>query len=262
MTLEQKAQTLLDAALRLEPHRRGLIGTLGYEMPSLKTFGCASEGTNIILTQPMGAGAEAVRRIHLKGERNLVIVDSFLKGHVNVDIAGDDNLVVICQARVAKLTVGMVGDQRAVYTGPDAKLHSGNLVLGEGSTPTSIIVGRQCMFSKDIAIRATDSHAVIDIHTRSVINEPASILVEPYVWLGEGASILKGSVVGFGSIVASLGLVSGNLPPRSACGGVPAKVLRQDVTWSYKSHPSTKQIEERLNDLAAFESAKTSRASG
>ena len=47
-----------------------------------------------------------------------------------------------------------------------------------------------------------------------------------------GATILKGVRIGKGSIVAAGAVVTSDVPPNSMVGGVPAKVIKSDVTWS------------------------------
>lgn len=47
------------------------------------------------------------------------------------------------------------------------------------------------------------------------------------VWIGAGAVILGGSVIGERSVIAAGAVVSGEISPYSVAGGVPAKVIRK-----------------------------------
>jgi virginiamycin A acetyltransferase len=47
------------------------------------------------------------------------------------------------------------------------------------------------------------------------------------VWIGYEAVILPGSHIGDGAIVAARAVVSGNVPPYSIVGGVPARLIRK-----------------------------------
>jgi acetyltransferase-like isoleucine patch superfamily enzyme len=53
------------------------------------------------------------------------------------------------------------------------------------------------------------------------------IVIEDDVWLGAAAVITDGVRVGKGSVVAAGAVVTGDVPPLTVVGGVPARVLRQ-----------------------------------
>lgn len=52
------------------------------------------------------------------------------------------------------------------------------------------------------------------------------ILIDDDVWLCERVTILSGSHIGQGAIVAAGAVVSGEIPPYSIAGGIPAKVIK------------------------------------
>ncbi|MBC8032769.1 MAG: acyltransferase [Chitinophagaceae bacterium] len=52
------------------------------------------------------------------------------------------------------------------------------------------------------------------------------VVIKDDVWIGAGATILKGSVIERGAIIAAGALVNRTIPPYAIAGGVPAKVLR------------------------------------
>jgi maltose O-acetyltransferase len=52
------------------------------------------------------------------------------------------------------------------------------------------------------------------------------IVVEDDVWVGAGAIVLKGVVLGRGSIVAAGAVVTKSVPPYAVVGGTPARVLK------------------------------------
>ena len=87
------------------------------------------------------------------------------------------------------------------------------------------------MFSAGIAVRTHDDHGIIDTETGQTLNAPGNVHFEPHVWVGLDATILKGVRLGFGSIVATRALVTRNVPPKTLVAGLPARVLRTNVSW-------------------------------
>ncbi|MBV8068871.1 MAG: acyltransferase [Acidobacteriaceae bacterium] len=94
----------------------------------------------------------------------------------------------------------------------------------------NVAVGEDCMFATDVTIRNSDLHGMIDMETGHWLNPPGHVHLEPHVWLGQGAKILKNATVGYGSIVAAGAVVTGDLPRFSAAGGIPARVIRRNVS--------------------------------
>ena len=53
------------------------------------------------------------------------------------------------------------------------------------------------------------------------------IVIGNYVWIGVRATILCGVTIGEGAIVMAGAMVTGDVPPYTVVGGVPAKVVGQ-----------------------------------
>lgn len=53
------------------------------------------------------------------------------------------------------------------------------------------------------------------------------IIIEDNVWIGERCTILKGVVIGHGSIIGCDSVVTYSIPPYSVAAGNPAKVVKQ-----------------------------------
>ena len=54
----------------------------------------------------------------------------------------------------------------------------------------------------------------------------APISIGPKVWIGFGASVLKGVTIGEGAVVGAMSVVTRDVPPYAVVGGNPAKVIR------------------------------------
>jgi acetyltransferase-like isoleucine patch superfamily enzyme len=71
-------------------------------------------------------------------------------------------------------------------------------------------------------------------HDHEVGRPPASgaVTISPVVigreaWIGCKVTVLRGAVIGDGTVVAANAVVRGTLPPGVVAGGIPARVLRQ-----------------------------------
>lgn len=109
-----------------------------------------------------------------------------------------------------------------------ARLHLGSGFLNTGSLlvcTTEISIGEMCLFGEQVIIRDDDSHE-IDHRLRR-----APITIGDRVWVGMRAMILKGVTIGDGAVVAAGSVVTRDVPAGVLVGGVPARIIRKDVTW-------------------------------
>ena len=90
----------------------------------------------------------------------------------------------------------------------------------------SVRIGADCLVSWEVMIADTDYHSVGDAPVA------APVVLEDLVWVGARATILKGVTVGEGAVVAAGAVVTADVAPRTLVAGVPARVVREDVTWS------------------------------
>jgi len=77
---------------------------------------------------------------------------------------------------------------------------------------------------------------------------PSDVIVEDGVWLGAHVTLCPGAHVGRGSIVVAGAVVTGNIPPYTIVGGVPAKVIKYRFTLEeqLKHEEMVLPLEERL----------------
>lgn len=94
------------------------------------------------------------------------------------------------------------------------------------------------MFSHGIVIRTSDDHSIVDIDSGSWINPIESIRIDPYVWLCPEVHVLRGVRVGFGSIIGERSLVTTDVGSCVLAVGVPARAIRERVSWDRSAKPS------------------------
>lgn len=115
--------------------------------------------------------------------------------------------------------------------------------LGEGLTweggaalcyreAQAIILGDDCMLSNDVRLRTEDGHGIFDTASRERLNPAEPVVIGPHVWIGHGATVNKGTRIGRGAVLGTKALANGTLEGHAIHAGVPARTLREGVTWS------------------------------
>ena len=61
-------------------------------------------------------------------------------------------------------------------------------------------------------------------------NHYAPITIGKYVWIGSNATVLSGVTIGDWAVVAAGAVVTGDVPPLTVVGGVPAKIIKTIVS--------------------------------
>lgn len=115
------------------------------------------------------------------------------------------------------------------------RAHEGTLrigdkcVFGQNNTVNchlDVNIGDECIIADWVYIGDFDHRTELTslpIRSQGLIKSPVTIGSD--VWLGVKVTILRGSRVGRGSVIAANAVVRGAVPEYSIAGGVPAKVL-------------------------------------
>lgn len=128
-----------------------------------------------------------------------------------------------------------IGHGSKISVSDDAKVSFGNnfIVSAESSIVAhrEIGFGDNCLLSWDILIMDTDLHHIYDKEGK-VLNEPQRVLIESNVWIGCRSTILKGSMIPKGTVIAAGSLISKVLVTENCIyGGNPCRILKEEIYW-------------------------------
>lgn len=108
-------------------------------------------------------------------------------------------------------------------------------VIGEGcyfscrERNTKLSIGNNCMFSRNVRLMTSDGHDILQSGVR--INMARDISIGNHVWLADGVTVLKGVSIGDGSVVGIHSLLTMNIPNNTIAAGIPAKIIKKNITW-------------------------------
>lgn len=190
-------------------------------------------------------------RVRVKGHGHRVEIDDARLFGAKIEISGDRNQLIIgshtrlwgaviklhgrnlrceigehCRLRNVEITLEDVGSRIVIKSSTSGT--GCRLLSGEGRL---IEIGEDCMMSVNADLRNTDGHSVIDLASGERVNAAKDIVVGDHVWIGLRVQVLKGVSVGEHSIVAAGSVVVKEVPPYTIVAGIPAKPIREGVTW-------------------------------
>lgn len=91
----------------------------------------------------------------------------------------------------------------------------------------SIKIGNNVAIARDVIIRDTDAHDIID----GKHEKTKPVVIGNHVWIGTRAVIMKGVTIGDGAVIAAGAIVTKDVPKNSVVAGVPAKVIKENIEW-------------------------------
>jgi acetyltransferase-like isoleucine patch superfamily enzyme len=169
-----------------------------------------------------------------------------------------DTLIVLASQTQNLTSLGVGGDGATIFIGPDCEFTAGDLYCGSRSsivfngevTATrcavvdarnggSIVAEPDQLWAANVYVATDDMHRLADRATGSRLNPfGAHIRLGRHVWLGRDVSVTGHTDIGDDVVVGMQSMVRGQkIPPNTAIGGVPARVLREGVTWSVDDLP-------------------------
>ncbi|MCM1139469.1 MAG: acyltransferase [Muribaculum sp.] len=149
-----------------------------------------------------------------------------------IDISGANNILEIGNS------TGIYDSGRIRIEDMNNKVRIGNRVsissafFSVADNFTTIEIGDESLISSNVTFRTSDSHSILDALSNKRINHGKDINIGCHCWIGNNATILKGSVIKDNSIIGTHSLVAGSEIPANCCAvGLPARVVKNNVKW-------------------------------
>ncbi len=191
-------------------------------------------------------------RVRDYGRGNRIETAGAMFKKCRVQFFGNDNVISLAPgASATDLEITILGSRNQIQIGAHVSYLDGDIWcssddgiirIGEKTTISdatltlteprmAITIGSDCLISWKVDVRCGDGHPIVDQATGEIINPARPIVIGNHVWLAANVQILKGVTIGEHSVIGSHSLVTHDVPPHAVAAGVPAKVLRENVTW-------------------------------
>lgn len=116
----------------------------------------------------------------------------------------------------------------SVYFGEDTRVLT---------TQAQLVIGNHVMFGPGVTIVTGDHRTnaigkyMTDLSDADKLPEnDQDVIIEDDVWIGANATVLKGVIIGKGSVIAAGSVMTKSCPAYSIVGGIPARVLKSRFT--------------------------------
>ncbi len=148
---------------------------------------------------------------------------------LKIDINGSHNQITIAEQVKFSGQLLIVGNHLRIYIGARTTAIDCYILARD----KSVTIGKDCMISRGIEIRATDVHKVYDIESNARLNNAHSdIILGDKIWIAANVTISKNVTIASGCIIAAGAFVNKPIEtPNCMIAGTPAKVIRQNVRW-------------------------------
>ena len=171
-------------------------------------------------------------KVRINGKENLLQINRGNYKRIKIGIDGNNNSVIIEEnVYIRNLEIIIQGNNHTVFVSKRVEIGGASIVCcGENS---KVYLGEDCLLA-NINIKSCDGHSIYQDDI--VINNSQSVNIGKNVWIAQDVNILKGVEIGDNSIVGINSLVTSNkYPSNIILGGVPAKIIKKNITWGKES---------------------------
>jgi acetyltransferase-like isoleucine patch superfamily enzyme len=110
-----------------------------------------------------------------------------------------------------------------------------NVLSNNDANAGNLKIGNYCSIARTALFLTSGNHNYHTLSTypfkqlffkKNNCGSKGDIIIEDDVWIGENVTVLSGSHIGQGAVIAANALVSGQIAPYAIVGGVPAKLIK------------------------------------
>lgn len=170
--------------------------------------------------------------VKIKGSNNILYCEKGVKMEgSSIFFNASNSVVYLSSSKFAYRISAFINNANVFYMGKNnSETSILHVILSEQK---HCIIGNNGMFSREVWIRNADPHLIYNTESKSRINPTKSVFIGDHVWIGQSATILKGTQIDSGSIIGAMSVVSGKKIPHNISGaGNPYKQLSQNIFWS------------------------------
>lgn len=169
-------------------------------------------------------------RIQVSGIDNSITVTNAIVSDSIISITGDHNKIILNDGvSLRKATIIVRGNHCNIFIGRNTTF-GGIRIINVGSE-CAIEIGEGCLFADHIELWTSDTHPIYN-ENNEIINHEESIIIEDKVWVGSHVTILKGILIGEGSVIGMGTMVTRDILPHTINVGNPNRTVREGISWS------------------------------
>lgn len=173
--------------------------------------------------------------------KNLILPESLSRGMIFLGAPPTEGLpgcsggMIICKpnatlkfngkAFIRKGTTIRIDKNGSIEIGDEVYINGNCFIRSDNS----IIIEDKCRIGWDVTINTTDGHSIIIDGVRK--ERSKSIMIRQHCWIGNHCCISKGVCMEAGSVLAQYSLLTKSFPEKKLLGGIPAKVIRENIEW-------------------------------
>lgn len=180
-------------------------------------------------------------------------IDEEFQGNSRIRIAGQNNTIVAKQGKLKNIRIGIDGNNNVISIGNDVQIGALEIVLqgsncvidiGHGSrignmkivcceNGNQVVIGNDSLIGEEVELWSCDGHSIYQNNKR--INQSKPIVIASNVWIGNHVKILKGVRIQFDTVIGMGSLVTaGEYPAAVLLAGLPAKVVKENISWTHE----------------------------
>ncbi len=167
----------------------------------------------------------------ITGNGHTFEIHSKIPKSVKIICYGDNHHLIISKGvHIKRGTFWFEDSNCEIRIGENTTIESAHIAVAEDGR--KVVIGEDCMFSKNIRLSFSDSHAIIQHPTGKRLNPAQDIVIDNHVWLGYQVTVTKGVHIEHDSVIGTNSVVTKKIPANVVAAGIPAHVIKTGTSWS------------------------------